>query len=63
MEQKSSKRDNSKTAHYGGARLAIGATIGMISGLMLFENLALGPAIGAAVGLVMVAAIDAHERK
>jgi hypothetical protein len=35
----------------------------MIFGLMLFENLALGCVIGAAVGLIMGAAIDAHERR
>ena len=59
MEQNSSKGENSrKTAHYAGAGLAIGAAIGMIFGLMLFENLAWGCVIGAAVGLVMGAAID-----
>jgi hypothetical protein len=35
----------------------------MIFGLMLFENLAWGCVIGAAVGLVIGAAIDAHERR
>ena len=59
MEQNSSKRDNSKTAHYVGAWLAIGTMFDM----MPFENLALGPAINAAVGLLIGAAIDAHERK
>jgi uncharacterized membrane protein len=64
MEQNSSKGQNSrKTAYYAGAGLAIGAAIGMIFGLMLFENLALGYVIGAAVGLIMGAAIDAHERR
>jgi uncharacterized membrane protein len=64
MEQNSSKGQNSrKTAYYAGAGLAIGAAIGMIFGLMLFENLALGCVIGAAVGLIMGAAIDAHERR
>lgn len=47
MEQNSSKGQNSrKTAYYTGG-LAIGAAIGMIFGLMLFENLALGSAISA----------------
>jgi hypothetical protein len=64
MEQNSSKGQNSrKTAYYAGAGLAIGAAIGMIFGLMLFENLAWGCVIGAAVGLVIGAAIDAHERR
>lgn len=61
MEQNSSKGENfRKTAYYAGSGLAIGAAIGMIFGLMLFENLAWGCAIGAAVGLVMGAAIDAQ---
>ena len=63
MEQNSSKgEDSRKTAYYAGSGLAIGAAIGMIFGLMLFENLALGCVIGAAVGLVMGAAIDAQGR-
>jgi len=63
MEQNSSKGENSrKTVYYTGAGLAIGAAIGMIFGLMLFENLAWGCVIGAALGLVMGAAIDAQRR-
>ena len=62
MKQNSSKGENSrKTVYYVGSGLAIGAAIGMIFGLMLFENLAWGCVIGAAVGLVIGAAIDAHE--
>jgi hypothetical protein len=38
-------------------------TVGMIFGLMLFKNLAPGCVIGAALGLVMGAAIDAHKRR
>ena len=49
-----------KSAYYAGAGLATGAAIGMIFGLLLFENLAWGCVIGAAVGLVVGAAIDAH---
>ena len=64
MEQKSSKGEKSrKTVYYAGSGLAIGAAIGMIFGLLLFENLAWGCVIGAAVGLVVGAAIDAHERR
>ena len=64
MKQNSSKGENSrKTVYYAGSGLAIGAAIGMIFGLMLFENLAWGCAIGAALGLVIGAALDAHERR
>ena len=63
MKQNSSKGENSrKTVYYAGAGLAIGAAIGMIFGLMLFENLAWGCVIGAALGLVIGAAIDAQRR-
>jgi len=64
MEQNSSKGENSRKAvYYAGSGLAIGAAIGMIFGLMLFENLAPGCAIGAALGLVIGAAIDAYGRR
>ena len=63
MKQNSSKGENSrKTVYYAGSGLAIGAAIGMIFGLMLFENLAWGCVIGAALGLVIGAAIDAQRR-
>lgn len=52
-----------KSVYYAGTGLAIGAAIGMIFGLMLFENLALGCATGAALGLIVGAAIDAHNRR
>lgn len=51
-----------KTVYYAGAGLAIGAAIGMLFGLMLFEDMAWGSGIGAAAGLLIGAAIDAHER-
>lgn len=54
-------RSSRKTAYYAGSGLAIGAAVGMIFGLMLFENLAWGCVIGAAVGLVSGAAIDAQR--
>jgi hypothetical protein len=42
--------------------VAIGTAIGMIFGLMLFENLTWGCVIGAAGGVAIGAAIDAQER-
>ena len=63
MTQSSSKGGKfRKTAYYAGSGLAIGAAIGMIFGLMLFENLAWGCVIGAGVGLVIGAVIDAQAR-
>lgn len=55
-------RSSRKTAYYAGAGLGIGAGIGMIFGLLLFENLSWGSGIGAGVGLVIGAAIDAQMR-
>jgi len=64
MEQNSNKGDSShKTFYYAGSGLAIGAAIGMIFGLLLFENLAWGCVIGTAVGLVVGAAIDAQGHR
>jgi len=60
MDPNSSNGENSrKTMYYAGAGLAIGASIGMIFGLLLFEDLAWGCVIGCAVGLIMGAATDA----
>ena len=64
MEQDSTRRENSrKTVYTTGTGLAIGAAIGMIFGLMLFENLAWGCVIGAALGLLIGAAIDSQGRR
>ena len=63
MKQNSIKGEKSpKTAYYAGSGLVIGAVIGMIFGLMLFENLAQGSAIaiGAAAGLIIGAVIDSQ---
>ncbi len=50
-----------KNTNFAGSGMAIGATIGMMFGLMLFESQAMGCAFGAALGLVIGAAIDAQE--
>ena len=64
MDMNSSKGEKSrKTVYYAGSGLAIGAAIGMIFGLLLFEDLAWGCVIGAAAGLLIGAVIDAYERK
>ena len=64
MDINSKKRnDNRKAEYYAGSGLAIGAGIGMIFGLLLFENLAWGCVIGSALGLLIGAAIDAQKSR
>jgi flagellar biosynthesis protein FliR len=63
MKTSLSEKGNSKTATYAGYGLAVGATLGMICGLMLSENLVLGCAIGATLGLGVAAAVDTQDRR
>ena len=64
MKQSWSKGEtDGKTTCYLGSGLAIRAAIGVIFGLILIENLALGSAIGTDVGLIVGAATDARERR
>ncbi|MDO9545963.1 MAG: hypothetical protein Q7J07_04325 [Pelolinea sp.] len=59
MKQNSEKRENPlKATNFTGSGMAIWAAIGMVFGLMLFESQAIGCAFGAALGLVIGAAID-----
>ena len=46
---------------YTGSGLAIGAALGIMFGLMLFENLATGAVIGAGLGLIIGAIVDARD--
>lgn len=63
MHPNSSKGDDTrKIVYYAGAGLVIGAAIGMILGLLLFEDLALSLGFGAAVGLMIGAMRDAQGR-
>ena len=62
-DNSSKERASRKSEYYAGSGLAVGAAIGMIFGLMLFEELALGGTIGAALGLMVGAAIDAYNRR
>jgi uncharacterized membrane protein len=66
MKQNSDRDENPQgKAYYAGVGLVIGASIGMIFGLLLFDNLALGSviAMGAALGLVLGAVVDAQKRR
>lgn len=63
MKQNLSKKEEKsrEDTNYAGSGLAIGAAIGIMFGLMLFEKQAMGCVIGAALGLVIGASIDAQK--
>ena len=63
MNNNTEDNEQKRILTYAGARIIIGAALGMIFGLMLFEELALGSAIGAAIGLVFGAGIDAQNSR
>lgn len=44
-----------------GTGIALGAALGIIGGLLLLENWFFGPVIGAAVGLLIGAIVDAQS--
>ncbi len=48
---------------YTGLAIAIGAALGLMIGLMLLENLALGGGAGAALGLVAGSVIDLQHKR
>jgi len=62
--QPANKEAFSTVGYYGlsdNEKSTIGTVIGMIFGLMMFENLTMGSVIGAAVGLDIGAMMDAQE--
>jgi len=64
MDQKSSdKMGTQKPTCYAGAGLVIGAGMGMIFGLLLFEDLSWGSGMGAGLGLVFGATVDARGKR
>jgi uncharacterized membrane protein len=48
---------------FAGAGLPIGAALGFIFGMLLFDNLIFGAGIGAALGLIIGAIIDGQRGK
>ena len=55
------KKPKDKKFLIAGAGLPIGAALGFIFGMLLFENLIFGAGIGAALGLIVGAIIDAQR--
>ena len=46
-----------------GVGIALGASLGVVFGLLVFDNLALGLGLGAALGLLVSSGIDAWPRR
>ena len=60
MEPNSGRR---QTVVYTGTRIALGAGLGMLFGLMLLSNLPLGVMLGAVAGLLVGAVVDMQAKK
>ena len=48
---------------YAGVGISIGAALGFIFGMLLFDNMIWGAGAGAAIGLIIGAIIDAQQKK
>lgn len=57
-----SRPDNKNKTSYAGLGISIGAAIGFIFGMILFDRMIYGAGIGAALGLIAGAAIDAQAK-
>ena len=57
------KNSKDKKFLFAGPGLPIGAALGFIFGMLLFDNLIFGAGIGAALGLIIGATIDAQRGK
>ena len=57
------KNPNNGKILYAGAGISIGAALGLIFGLLLFDDVIFGPMIGVAAGLIVGAIVDAQRKK
>jgi uncharacterized membrane protein len=57
------KKPKDRKILYAGFGISVGAALGMIFGMLLFENLIFGAGIGATLGLIIGASIDAQQKK
>jgi len=57
------KNPNERKFLYTGAGIPIGAALGFIFGMLLFDNLIFGAGLGAALGLIIGASFDAQQMK
>lgn len=57
------KKDRDGKHSYTGRAIFLGASIGLIVGLLLFNNAPAGMGIGAALGVIAGAVVDAQRGK
>lgn len=62
-EQSNKENDRQESTSYAGLGISIGAALGLIFGMMLFDNLALGIGVGVSLGLIFGAAMDSQKNK
>lgn len=63
MEQKPNDKQKRFDPNYRGSGMAIGAALGLIFGMLLFDKIALGLVFGAAIGLVIGSIVDMQAKK
>jgi uncharacterized membrane protein len=61
MKEKKDQQQKRKTS-YTGIGIALGAPLGLIFGLLLFDNNGLGIVLGAALGVVIGAIADVQTK-
>ena len=63
MNHESDEKKKKPALFYSDSGLVIGAALGLIYGLLLFDEMALGLVFGVAVGLVIGAILDAQSKR
>ncbi len=63
MAQKPTNQEKAPATFYRGRGMAIGAGLGLIMGLLLFDQIAVGLVLGVAVGLGIGSMVDMQANK
>lgn len=63
MEQKPNDKQKRADPNYRGSGMAIGAGLGLIFGMLLFDKIALGLVLGVAIGLGIGSIVDMQANK
>jgi uncharacterized membrane protein len=63
MEHPTRDKTEKHAPMYTGTGLVFGSALGAIFGMLLFNEIAIGAGVGAAIGLLLEAGIDAQRSK